>query len=589
MVAGAYRVRVRVRHRFAPRPLLIRALLLAVAAPVLIGAAAATAAGPPYPDPVVDQAVYDTAEAFRSATIRQVEATIDGIENRTGAEIVVYTQLVPYGISTEQAEQDAIALMDQWGVGRKGIDDGLVILFDLHRGDACHGQVQLYAGPGYRATYLSNSERQAIFENDMLPLLRQCDLDGAVLVALAKVDANATPEHAGTLSFFRQLNAVLGLLVAPLLALLVIAWGLMNWLRFGRDPVYLDDPSIHIPAAPRGLTPAAGAVMRDGRATRRALTAASLDLASRGLIAFRPEMSGLLVKKTEVGIEIGPAGSRDSAEQARAARARSRPTDAATEFLDERLRSLGGDDRRIEPDDMLKLGAYVTRFDKLLEAHVVAQGWFREDPVKATNRWMIRGFVALGVGLVSVFAGAGLPSDGLLLIGVGQVIAGGMLIGLARSMPARTMPGAMIRAMLEAYRRTLQKTMAQARSMGEVVAATAIPLIESPDDVVVWGVALGLQEDVEDVLGRTADDMEHARSTGGYMPLWYGSGDSEVGGTDASGGWAPGLMSSSPIPNFSGMMAALGTIGNSPSSSGSGGGFSGGSSGGGGGGSGGGF
>ena len=63
-----------------------------------------------------------------------------------------------------------------------------------------------------------------------------------------------------------------------------------------------------------------------------------------------------------------------------------------------------------------------------------------------------------------------------------------------------------------------------------------------------------------------------------------------VGGGGA-GGWAPGLMSSSPIPNFGGMMAALGTIGNSPSSSGSGGGggFGGGGSGGGGGGAGGGF
>ena len=482
--------------------------------------------------------------------------------------------------------------MDQWGVGRKGIDDGLVILFDLHQGDACHGQVQLYAGPGYRATYLSNSERQAIFDNDMLPLLRQCDLDGALLVALAKIDVNATSEHAGTLSLFRQLNAVLGLLVAPLLALLVIGWGLTNWLRFGRDPVYLDDPSIHIPAAPRGLTPAAGAVMRDGRATRRALTAASLDLASRGLIAFRPETSGLLVKKTEVGIEVRPAGSADAAEQAREARARSRPMDDATEFLDARLHSLGGGDRRIEPDDMLELGTHVAKFNKHLEAYVVAQGWFREIPDKATNRWVIRGVVALGIGLVGVFAGGGLPSDGLLLVGVGQVIAGVILIGLARSMPARTMPGAMIRAMLEAYRRTLQKTMAQARSMGEVVAATAIPLIESPDDAVVWGVALGLQEDVEDVLRRSAEDLEHGRSTGSYLPLWYGSGDSGVGGTGGSGGWAPGLMSSSPIPNFSGMMAALGTIGNSPSSSGSGGGgggFGGGSSGGGGGGSGGGF
>src|SRR5512146_1311685 len=123
----------------------------------------------------------------------------------------------------------------------------------------------------------------------MLPLLKQCDLDGALMAALAKIDANATPAHAGTLSFFRQLNAVLGLLVAPLLALLIVGWGLMRWFEHGRDPVYLDDPSIHIPAPPPGLTPAAGAVIRDGRSTRRALTTASLDLASRGLIAFEAE------------------------------------------------------------------------------------------------------------------------------------------------------------------------------------------------------------------------------------------------------------------------------------------------------------
>jgi hypothetical protein len=53
---------------------------------------------------------------------------------------------------------------------------------------------------------------------------------------------------------------------------------------------------------------------------------------------------------------------------------------------------------------------------------------------------------------------------------------------------------------------------------------------------------------------------------------------------------APGLFSSSAIPDFNGMMNVLGTIGNSPSSSGGGsGGFSGGGSGGGGGGAGGGY
>jgi uncharacterized membrane protein YgcG len=162
-------LRPRLPHR-AGR-LLTRAILLVAAVPALVGVAAVTAAGPPFPDPVAGQRVYDEAGVLRAATKQQAQATIDGIEARTGAQVVVYAQLVSDDITTAQAEQDAIALMDQWGVGRKGIDDGLVILFDLKRSDPCHGQVQLYAGPGYAATYLSNGERQAIFENDMVPLL----------------------------------------------------------------------------------------------------------------------------------------------------------------------------------------------------------------------------------------------------------------------------------------------------------------------------------------------------------------------------------------------------------------------------------
>ena len=86
--------------------------------------------------------------------------------------------------------------MDQWGVGRAGINDGLVIFFDMQP-NLQHGQVQLYAGPGFEAAYLSNEERQAIFENDMLPYLESADFDGALAVALEKVDAAATPGPRG--------------------------------------------------------------------------------------------------------------------------------------------------------------------------------------------------------------------------------------------------------------------------------------------------------------------------------------------------------------------------------------------------------
>ncbi len=581
-------------HRASFRPIVapVLASILALGLVLASTEAIAFAAGPPFPNPVQNQAVYDEVGVFRDGTKSAVEAQIDAIERRTGAEIVVYTQLVPGSTDSSQAEEQARALMDQWGVGRRGIDDGLVILFDIYEGNTCHGQVQLYAGPGYRGAYLSNAQRQAIYENDMLPRLRSCDLDGALLVAMAKIDANATPENAATLSFFRTLDAVLGLLVAPLVAVLLIGYTILAWTRHGRDPVYLDDPSIHIPAPPPELTPAAGAVVRDGRATRRALTTASLDLAARGLIAFESDKTGLLGLSTELSIRTGTASSADPAEQARLDRARQRPIDGATRFLQQRLASLGGSEGLIDHKELLKLGSDVSDFNERLEQHVVHRGWFTERPAAATGRWALRGTLVGILGVVALFVAFNVPSDGLVVVGFALIVSAVVMIILSRSMPARTMPGAMIRAMLEAYRRTLARTMELSRSMGEVAHTSAIPLIESPDDAVVWGVALGLQSEVEAVLERTAHDLQRGTTTGAYLPLWYASaGSGGPGGSGAGGSWgvAPGLMSSSPIPDFGGMMATLGTIGNSPSSSGSGGGFGGGGSGGGGGGAGGGF
>ena len=157
------------------------------------------------------------------------------------------------------------------------------------------------------------------------------------------------------------------------------------------------------------------------------------------------------------------------------------------------------------------------------------------------------------------------------------------------------MPGAMIRAMLAAYRRTLQKTMAQARSMEQVVAEAGLDWLDTPDQAVVWGTALGLQSEIEGVLSRSLEDVQEGRAAGAmpYFPIWYqNSSGSSLMGSAADAGSGGSIFSDSGIPDFGGMMSALGTIGNSPSSSGSsggGGGFSGGSSGGGGGGAGGGF
>ena len=61
----------------------------------------------------------------------------------------------------------------------------------------------------------------------MLPYLRQGDLDGAIRVAMARVDAATTPSHAQSLERARQVNALLGLVGAPVIFLLLAGWAVV--------------------------------------------------------------------------------------------------------------------------------------------------------------------------------------------------------------------------------------------------------------------------------------------------------------------------------------------------------------------------
>jgi Predicted membrane protein (DUF2207) C-terminal domain len=301
-----------------------------------------------------------------------------------------------------------------------------------------------------------------------------------------------------------------------------------------------------------------------------------------------------------VGIETEPAAP-DPDTLARQRLNQARPLGPAEEVADERLRGVKHDESGyIEPDELLAFGAAVPAFDKALETEVVKRGWFGEKPSRVIERWSTRGVVIAVLGGIAVFFGINLPSNGLLFLGIALVAAGIAVLIIGRQMPSVTLPGAMIRAMLAAYRRTLKKTMDQARSMDQVVAEAGLPWLQTPDQAVVWGTALGLHSEIENVLERSVDDQKEGRVAAGsvWVPTWYGTGAGGASGFASGGDFAGanagggGVFSSSAVPNLGGMMAALGSIGNSPSSSGSsggGGGFGGGGSGGGGGGSGGGF
>jgi hypothetical protein len=172
-------------------------------------------------------------------------------------------------------------------------------------------------------------------------------------------------------------------------------------------------------------------------------------------------------------------------------------------------------------------------------------------------------------------------------MGVGGLVT----VAFGRAMSQRTRNGAYVDAMLKAYRRTLEKTLQQARDMNQVIQNDEVRVLaDTPDKAVVWGIALGLHREVAAVLERSLADAREGATTGGYYPVWLGSGSgSSLSGASigsGDGGGLGGLFSGSGTPDIGGMFSSLGSMGSSPPSSSSGsGGFGGGGGGGGGGGS----
>jgi uncharacterized membrane protein YgcG len=579
------------------RPAVIGAaalLALMLLAPAL--AVAAPPAGPPYPNGIDGQYVYDYANIFSAQTKAEAQNIIVGIRDRTGAVVVVYTQLKPQSDTLDLANADARALMDQWHIGRKNIDDGLVILFDMNA-SLRHGQVSLYAGAGYRAAFLSDEERQSVFENDMKPFLLAGDMDAGLMAGLSAIDENATPAHAQVLESARQLNTV-GLLAALLVGVFLLLAAVLRWLFHGRDPVYLDDNSVLMAAPPDELTPAMATLLLADRTSDRTVTAGLLDLAAHGAIAFKQEHRQIGDNPVRAGITyLSGKGNLE------------KPEAKLLEGIVERSRKFGN---YIGASRLYRLAPNFATFRDDLEKAAVDEGWLTAQPRRIVSRWALWGGLEISGAIVVGILWLIFLASALFLLMASLAIAGIVTCVLSYFMPARTRQGAMLYAMLSAYKRTLAATMVQAHSMTYVVEQRALPWIKTPDEAMCWGIAFGLNAEIEGVLQRTlANSPEHLPGgSEGWYPSWWtmdshasgGHGGSTGGSTGGSVGFSSGtagLFSSSPFPNPGSIVAALGSIASSPSpvSSSSGGGSSssfssssfGGGGGGGGGGAGGGF
>ncbi len=557
-------------RRSLPAAVLCAAVISLLAAAVALG-------GAPFPAPVVDQAVYDEAGVLDPATEAALEARIDAIEARSGAEVVIYLQVDPFQ-DFESNLAAAESLMTEWGVGRQGYDDGLVILISFVE-DRVHGVLSTYAGGGFKVAYLSEDEQTDLRDGVMVPFFQAEAVGDGLLAAMEVIDAEVTPEATASLDTFRQINAVVGIPGAVVALALTAGTALFQWRRHGDDPDLVDSPSVLMAGPPADMTPPLATVLREGRATGNALRTVLVQLAGSGYIRFRN-----LDRAKDVKRDDDPDPLTDPAIDLL-----DPPTDqpAPEGPLGDAYRELvvgGGSSRVLSRESLWAVNDSLRPIKRRLEEEVVRLGWLTQLPTPVITRWVVIGAGEAALGVLSIFGGFSIPMSGLTLVGIGLIVGGVVTMGFGSQMSKRTPNGAYVDAMLKAYRRTLEKTLEQARSMAEVVTEPTVRVLaDTPDKAVVWGVALGLHREVGEVLARELADPQTqaaARSSGAYYPLWLGSS-----GGDSGGGSGGSLFSGSGVPDVGGMLGTLGSIGSAPASSSSGGGFGGGGGGGGGGGS----
>lgn len=537
-------------------------------------AASSVAAGSPFRQPATGQAVYDDADALGPAAEATLEQRIDALEARSGVEVVMYLQVDPsQDFETNLAAAEA--LLSEWGVGRQGYDDGFVILvsFDETR---VHGVISTYAGSGFKVAYLSVEEQERLINEVMGPPFHRGAFDVGLLAALDVVEAAVTPEATDSLDTYRRLNAVVGIPGAILALLLTSGTAFFAWRRHGDDPELVDSPSVLMAGPPAEMTPPLATVMREGRASSNALRTLLVELAGSGLIRFRNLDRVKKVKRTD-----DPDPMTDPAlDVLDPPVERPQPSEA----LGEAYRALvirGGSDRSLQRESLWGVNEALDPVKQQLEKDAVRLGWLTRLPTPVITRWLLIGVGEAVLGGAAVFLGFTIPMSGLTLVGVALIIGGLVTAAFGSQMSKRTPDGAYVDAMLKAYRRTLEKTLEQARSMTEVVKEPTVRVLaDTPDKAVVWGVALGLHREVGEVLAREmADPQARAASqaSGAYYPMWLGS--TADGGDGSPGG---SLFSGSGIPDIGGMLGTLGSVGSAPASS-DGGGFGGGGSSGGGG------
>lgn len=161
--------------------------ILVLLALVVTGARAADGfvAVPAHAARVTDQAGMLTAQQ-RSA----LDGVLADYERKTGSQIAIL--LVP-STAPEAIEQYSIRVADAWKLGRKGIDDGVLLVVARNNPSSLR-RLRIEAGRGVQGT-LTDAQSKRVLQDVIAPHFRQGDFYGGLAAGVSSIATLLDKEH----------------------------------------------------------------------------------------------------------------------------------------------------------------------------------------------------------------------------------------------------------------------------------------------------------------------------------------------------------------------------------------------------------
>lgn len=134
------------------------------------------------PVPPLSARVIDQVHLLQPQQRQALEGVLTEIEQRTGSQIGV---LLMSSTAPEAIEQYSIRVADAWKLGRKGIDDGVILIVAKDNPKSLR-RLRIEAGRGVQGS-LTDAQSKRILEDVIAPHFRQNDFYGGLAAGVTAI------------------------------------------------------------------------------------------------------------------------------------------------------------------------------------------------------------------------------------------------------------------------------------------------------------------------------------------------------------------------------------------------------------------